>query len=105
MDEQRLLELIGRIASLGEEYGAAQATKSSADKLANLRHQYDMYMEEIRKIIAPPQWGVSPSRMAGKTATAAKIQHAQMLHQMISNLGLHPLKKEPEDDHNIEFSL
>jgi hypothetical protein len=62
-------------------------------------------MEEIRKVIAPPQWGVSSSRMAGKTATAAKIQHTQMLQQMMGNFGLHPPEKEPEDDHNIEFSL
>jgi hypothetical protein len=110
MDEQRLLYLIEKIAHIGEKYGVASLKMDDYSR-DHLRVEYDKTMDEIRRMLAPPQWGpshaIQAGRMAGKTATAVKMQQAQMLQQMIYALGIDETAKEPEEEPPtvIEFSL
>ncbi len=106
MDTKRIMILINRITHISEEYGAVSTTGRDKQRLDSLRDEHGMVMEEIRRIMIPPQ-------SATATMMAQMQQTRQQLHKNL--FSVHPFLQPPEEDEleeeevkadtEIEFSL
>lgn len=99
-DAHRLLELFERVAHLGERYGVARALHKDKELVDQLRDEYQLILEEVRRLVKP----TAVQQMARSQyhhQQAYYQQAAQQMGRIFSDLAY----VEEKDDHVIEFSL
>lgn len=123
--EQKIMELVERIAHVAERHGVA-SLQMDTDDMKRLTEEYFVLKEAIRNLLRP-QWGVgsiAAQRQAQqaqinipppKTATQVMLdQYQQMLKQMTHKQQMNllnpypflsPEEEEEQESTNIEFSL
>ncbi len=95
-DSHRLLELFERVAHLGERYGVARALHKDKEIVKQLQDEYQIILEEVRRLVKP----TALQQMAHRSATATLMAQIGP-RRVLSDLAY----EEEKIDTKIEFSL